>query len=85
MASDAEQQLHALSPLFVEEAGAALVGKPANEASVQEAANIARDAAKPISDMRGTMEYRTHLCEVLTRRALNAAITRAQGGVVDAH
>jgi carbon-monoxide dehydrogenase medium subunit len=73
------------TPLFVEEAGAALVGKPANEASVQEAANIARDAAKPISDMRGTMEYRTHLCEVLTRRALNAAITRAQGGVVDAH
>jgi carbon-monoxide dehydrogenase medium subunit len=73
------------TPLFVEEAGAALVGKPANEESVQEAANIARDAAKPISDMRGTMEYRTHLCEVLTRRALTTAITRAQGGVVDAH
>lgn len=73
------------TPLFVEDAGASLVGKPANEESIKQAAGIARDAAKPISDMRGTVEYRTHLCEVLTRRALEAAITRAQGGVVDAH
>ncbi len=38
----------------------------------------ARDAARPITDMRGTMEYRKHLCEVLTRRALLTAIERAQ-------
>ena len=66
------------TPLFVTAAGDALVGKPANEESVQEAANIARDAARPITDMRGTAEYRTHLCEVLTRRVLNEAIQRAK-------
>jgi carbon-monoxide dehydrogenase medium subunit len=67
------------TPLFVKEAGKALAGKPANEESVQLAAEIARDAAKPITDMRGTVEYRKHLCEVLTRRALNTAIERAKG------
>ena len=66
------------TPLFVKEAGEALVGKPVNEESVQLAANMARDAAKPITDMRGTIEYRTHLCEVLTRRALNTAVERAK-------
>ena len=68
------------TPLFVREAGEALVGQPVNEASVQKAAEIARDAAKPITDMRGTIEYRKHLCEILTRRALNTAIERAKEG-----
>ena len=66
------------TPLYVKAAGDALVGKPANAESIQIAAEIARDAAKPISDMRGTAEYRTHLCEVLTRRALTTAIERAR-------
>ncbi len=66
------------TPLFVKAAGDALAGKPANAESIQVAAEIARDAAKPITDMRGTAEYRTHLCEVLTRRALNTAIERAR-------
>ena len=66
------------TPLFVKEAGDALAGKPANEDSVKIASAIARDAARPITDMRGTIEYRKHLCEVLTRRALNTAIERAK-------
>ena len=66
------------TPLFVKEAGDALAGKPVNDESIQMAANIARDAAKPISDMRGTLEYRKHLCEVLTRRALHTAVERAK-------
>ena len=72
-------------PLFVREAGEALEGKPATEESVRLASNLAQEAAQPITDMRGTAEYRKHLCEVLTRRALLTAIERAKGGVVNAH
>ena len=66
------------TPLFVKEAGAALEGQPVSDENVQKAAELARAAAKPITDMRGTTEYRQHLCEVLTRRALNIAIERAK-------
>ena len=66
------------TPLFVKEAGDALVGKPVNDESIQVAASIAKNAAKPITDMRGTVEYRKHLCEVLTRRGLKIAIERAK-------
>ncbi len=68
------------TPLFVQEAGDSLAGKPVNDESIAEAARLASAAAKPITDMRGTAEYRTHLCEVLTRRALNTAVERAKGG-----
>ena len=66
------------TPLFVPAAGAALAGKPVNEASIAAAASIAMDAASPISDMRGTAEYRRHLCGVLVKRALKIAIERAR-------
>ena len=65
------------SPLFLREAGEALAGKPVNESSLAEAAAIARAAASPITDMRGNADYRRHLCGVLTRRALEAAIRKA--------
>ena len=73
------------TPLFVKEAGDALVGKPPSNENIKTAAAIARDAAKPISDMRGTVDFRTHLCEVLTRRALDTAIERAKGGSANGH
>lgn len=67
------------TPLLVEEAGEALVGQTVSEEVIQKAADLAKAAAKPISDMRGTADYRKHLCDVLTRRALNTAVERAQG------
>lgn len=67
------------TPLLVEEAGAALRGQPVEHEAIARAAAAAKAAAKPITDMRGTAEYRRHLCEVLTRRALEKAVQRAGG------
>jgi len=66
------------TPLFVEEAGAFLAGKVISQENIREAANIAQAAARPISDLRGTSDYRKHLSAVLTRRALEKAIERAR-------
>ena len=66
-------------PLYVEAAGAVLVGKDVNDESISAAAGIAREAATPINDMRGTIEHRKQLVEVLTARTLRAAVSRARG------
>jgi carbon-monoxide dehydrogenase medium subunit len=66
------------TPLFLREAGGALAGSPVNDASIARAAEIARKSAKPITDMRGTADYRSHLCAVLTRRAIETAVQRAR-------
>ena len=67
------------TPVFAKEAGDSLAGKPVNEDTIQAASELAQSAAKPISDMRGTVRQRTHLIGVLTRRTLNNAIERARG------
>lgn len=66
------------TPLFVPEAGAAVAGQPASDAAIEAAGEAARAAARPINDMRGTVEHRKHLAAVLTKRALRAAIDRAR-------
>ena len=71
------------TPLYVEAAGEALAGKPATEESIEAAAAVAQEAARPITDMRGTAEFRTHLVGVLTKRALRGAVERAKGGTVN--
>jgi carbon-monoxide dehydrogenase medium subunit len=67
------------TPLFVKAAGEALIGRPVNDESINAAAEAARAGASPITDMRGTADYRRHLCAVLTRRALSAAVKQAKG------
>ncbi|WP_448507356.1 FAD binding domain-containing protein [Immundisolibacter sp.] len=67
------------TPIFAREAGALLAGKPVNEDSILLAADSAQAVAKPITDMRGTVEQRKHLVKVLTARALRGAVERAKG------
>lgn len=66
------------TPLLVPEAGAALLGAKLDAALIDKAASLAQAAAKPISDMRGTAEYRKHLVGVLVKRALRVALERAR-------
>jgi carbon-monoxide dehydrogenase medium subunit len=67
------------TPLLVSEAGNALAGTALADADLDRAAELARSAARPISDMRGDADYRRHLAGVLVRRALRIALARARG------
>jgi carbon-monoxide dehydrogenase medium subunit len=66
------------TPLLVESAALELVGQLVTEDAISKAALEAQAAARPITDMRGTAEFRRHLVEVLTRRALRKAIERTK-------
>src|SRR2546425_11049254 len=54
-----------------------LEGQPLTKERVEEAAKLAVEAARPISDQRGSAEFRKHLVRVLTRRTLTTALARA--------
>ncbi|MBI3962569.1 MAG: xanthine dehydrogenase family protein subunit M [Deinococcus sp.] len=73
------------TPLLAESAGNALIGKRISDETIAEAARLAQQAARPITDMRGTIAQRRHLVGVLTKRALHGAIERAQKGASHAH
>lgn len=66
------------TPRLAAEAGRWLAGKPATEETFARAGALAREAASPISDMRGTDEFRVHLVGVLTKRTLSKAVERAR-------
>lgn len=76
---DARVVLGAVSPtaLLVPEAGARLVGGSVDAAAIDAAAAIAREAARPRSDVRGSGAYRSDLVEVLAKRALTRALEGA--------
>jgi CO/xanthine dehydrogenase FAD-binding subunit len=67
------------TPKFAEAASQSLVGQPPTEAAFAKAGELARQVATPITDMRGTAEYRTHLVAVLVKRTLEKALQRAKG------
>jgi CO/xanthine dehydrogenase FAD-binding subunit len=82
--STARIAITALAPTIrrVPEAEAALEGTPADTGDVQRAAAAAAAAASPISDVRASERYRRAMAEVIARRAIDAAVTRARGGSV---
>lgn len=61
------------TPLRARGVEEALVGQPATEEAVREAASRAAEGADPPSDLNGDADYRRHLAGVLTRRAVLAA------------
>jgi carbon-monoxide dehydrogenase medium subunit len=66
------------TPLLARQASEMLTGKSIGAEAIDAAAHTARAETSCISDMRGTADFRRHLSEVLTRRALNIAIDRAK-------
>jgi xanthine dehydrogenase FAD-binding subunit len=68
------------TPKCAQEASQWLAGKPATEESFAQAGELAKKVATPITDMRGTAEYRIHLIGVLVKRTLAKAAERAIAG-----
>ncbi len=56
-----------------------LIGKAPTEDNLAEAAKIAADSCNPISDQRGPADYKKHLAQELTLRALRRASAASQG------
>ena len=71
--------LAAVAPTPVRDttAEAALEGKPLTPELIERAADLAAQGARPISDQRGSADFRRHLVRVLTRRTLTTALARA--------
>jgi aerobic carbon-monoxide dehydrogenase medium subunit len=67
-------------PIKARDAEQSLLGKPLDDASIHQAADLAAAAAQPISDARGPAEYKRDMVHTLTVRALRKALSRATGG-----
>ncbi len=67
-------------PIKARNAEQSLLGKPLDDASIHQAADLAAAAAQPTSDTRGPAEYKRAMVRTLTVRALRKALARATGG-----
>ena len=74
--------LGAVAPhaFLAEAAGAALVGTRGESEALEAAAAAAMEAAKPISDKRGSADFRRRICGVLVKRVVAQALERCTTG-----
>lgn len=79
--SEARIALGAVSPtvILVPEAAEAIIGSSLDDASIDAMMAAVRKASKPISDKRGSAEYRIEIAGVLAKRAAKIAYARAKG------
>jgi len=63
----------------VSRAEQALTGKAIDEGLIDDAAGHAMAACEPTADLRGDVEYKTHMAGEMTRRAIRLALARAGG------
>ena len=66
--------------LLVEAAGQTLVGSKLEDDAIDSAVTAVRAVASPISDKRGSAQYRTHVVGVLVKRAIQRAQARINAG-----
>jgi CO/xanthine dehydrogenase FAD-binding subunit len=72
--------LGAVAPTVIRapEAEQALQGQSPSEELFERAAGLAQQAARPISDVRGSAEFRRYLVGAMTKRCLGIALERAK-------
>ena len=58
--------------------GDRLAGQPATEETFAQAGRDAAQACNPVTDMRGSAEYKRHLASELTIRTLRSAVERVR-------
>jgi len=82
--SDARVGLAAVGPntTGIPAISQALRGKTPSEELYEQAGAIAAESCSPSTDMRGSVEYKRHLADELTRRALRRSISRINGQAV---
>jgi carbon-monoxide dehydrogenase medium subunit len=68
------------TPVRATAAERSLEGQPVTPERIARAADLALEVAKPISDQRGSADFRRHLVKVLTRRTLSTALARSTRG-----
>jgi carbon-monoxide dehydrogenase medium subunit len=68
------------APIKARDAEQSLLGKPLDDASIRQAADLAAAASQPTSDTRGPAEYKRGMVHTLSTRALHKALARATGG-----
>jgi len=61
------------------DAEASLAGEAPSDEAFARAASLAAEACRPVSDQRGSAEYKRHVAGVLTERVLRRATARALG------
>src|SRR5678815_2058892 len=69
-----------MTPIKATQAESFLNGKQLDDATIQQAAEIAASESQPMDDIRGSADYKRDLVRVLTARALTTALGRAKGG-----
>jgi carbon-monoxide dehydrogenase medium subunit len=57
----------------------ALRGKEPSEEVYALAGRLAAENCRPVTDMRGSVEYKRHLANELTKRALRRSVARING------
>jgi carbon-monoxide dehydrogenase medium subunit len=56
-----------------------LAGQVITDELIDQAAQKAMDICNPVEDLRGDVEYKTHMGGEMTRRAIRTAVERAKG------
>lgn len=71
------------TPIRARPAEEVINNKEITNVLIDEVAEVAAEAARPISDVRGTAEYRLDMIRVLCRRAIQAALVRARNSKLE--